>query len=80
MPRVDEHSDMSPVAQPEAEPASEPASEPETRAARRARRDTVLHEPVLPALATVPRPFAVAATVVLAGLLVLALVAGDRRP
>ena len=51
------------------------APEPETRAARRARRDAVLHEPVLPALATVPRPVTVAATVVLAGLLILALVA-----
>jgi hypothetical protein len=91
MPRVDEHSDVTRAAQPDAESASDAAapatnagsapaevataSEPETRAARRARRDATLHEPVLPALATVPRPFAVAATVVLAGLLVLALIA-----
>ena len=64
MPRVDEDSSEATA-----------APEPETRAARRARRDAVLHEPVLPALATVPRPVTVAATVVLAGLLILALVA-----
>ena len=83
-------SDLTPAPQPDAgsapdavdapEGGEEPtdagsAPEPETRAARRARRDAVLHEPVLPALATVPRPFGVAATIVLAGLLVLALIA-----
>ena len=47
----------------------------ETRAQRRARREAVLKEPVLPALATVRRPVAVVATVVLAALLVLALLA-----
>ncbi len=47
----------------------------ETRAARRARRDALLREPVLPALATVPRPVAVVATVVLAALLALAVLA-----
>ena len=47
----------------------------ETRAQRRARREAVLKEPVLPALATVSRPVAVVATVVLAALLVLALLA-----
>ncbi len=88
---MDEHSDVTRAAEPDAESAPDAvatpsdagsapaeaatASEPETRAARRARRDATLHEPVLPALATVPRPFAVAATVVLAGLLVLALIA-----
>ena len=45
------------------------------RAARRARRDAVLRTPCCPALATVRRPFAVAATMVLAALLVLALLA-----
>ncbi len=87
----DQPSDLSPQAQPTAsdtvtdesapggpegvEPAT--ASEPvhETRAQRRARREAVLREPVLPALATVRRPVAVIATVVLAALLVLALVA-----
>ena len=49
---------------------------PETRAARRARREaSVLKAPVLPALATVGRPVAAAATVVLAALLVLAVLA-----
>ncbi len=48
---------------------------PETRAARRARREGLLRNPVLPALATVRRPVAVAATVLLAALLVLALLA-----
>ena len=57
------------VDSPEVEPA------PETRAQRRARRDAVLKEPVLPALSTVRRPVAVLATIVLAALLVLALVA-----
>ncbi|WP_392544162.1 hypothetical protein [Oryzobacter telluris] len=47
----------------------------ETRAQRRARRDSLLHEPVLPALATVPRPVSVGATVVLAALLGLAVLA-----
>ena len=47
----------------------------ETRAQRRARREAVLKEPVLPALATVRRPIAVLATIVLAALLVLALLA-----
>lgn len=47
----------------------------ETRAQRRARREAVLKEPVLPALATVRRPVAVVATIVLAALLVLALLA-----
>ncbi len=47
----------------------------ETRAQRRARREAVLHEPVLPALATVRRPVVVATVVVLAALLVLALLA-----
>ena len=47
----------------------------ETRAQRRARREAVLKEPVLPALATVRRPIAVIATIVLAALLVLALLA-----
>jgi hypothetical protein len=47
----------------------------ETRAQRRARREAVLKEPVLPALATVRRPIAVVATIVLAALLVLALLA-----
>jgi hypothetical protein len=49
---------------------------PETRAQRRARREAaVLTEPVLPALATVRRPFTTAATIVLAALLVLAVLA-----
>ena len=47
----------------------------ETRAQRRARQEAVLKEPVLPALATVRRPIAVIATIVLAALLVLALLA-----
>jgi hypothetical protein len=47
----------------------------ETRAERRARRDALLREPVLPALATVPRPVSVGATVVLAALLGLAVLA-----
>jgi len=62
------------------QPASEPESAPgepvvETRAQRRARQEAVLKEPVLPALATVRRPIAVIATIVLAALLVLALLA-----
>ena len=52
-----------------------PEAEPESRAARRARREAVLRHPVLPALATVRRPFAVVVTMVLAALLVLALLA-----
>jgi len=64
MPRVDDQpTDVTPEA------------EPETRAARRARREAVLRHPVLPALATVRRPFAVVVTMVLAALLVLALLA-----
>lgn len=60
----------------EAAPAVVPATGHETRAARRARLEAaVLKEPVLPALATVPRPVGVVATVVLAGLLVLAVLA-----
>ena len=62
------------------QPASEPEAAPgepvvETRAQRRARQEAVLKEPVLPALATVRRPIAVIATIVLAALLVLALLA-----
>ena len=52
-----------------------PEAVPETRAARRARLEAVRREPVLPPLATVPRPFAVVVTVILASLLVLALLA-----
>ena len=52
-----------------------PSPSVETRAQRRARREAVLQEPVLPALATVRRPVAVVATIVLAALLVLALLA-----
>ena len=52
-----------------------PEAVPETRAARRARLEAVRREPVLPPLATVPRPFAVVVTVILAALLVLALLA-----
>jgi hypothetical protein len=71
MPRVDDQpTDLSPEA---VSAAAEPALE--TRAQRRARREAVLKEPVLPALATVRRPVTVAATIVLAALLVLALVA-----
>ncbi|GAA4411164.1 hypothetical protein GCM10023168_31680 [Fodinibacter luteus] len=56
-------------------PDSGPVEVHETRAARRARREAVLREPVLPALATVRRPVAVVATIVLAALLVLAVLA-----
>lgn len=79
-----QQTDVSPEAEPpgsqpvsRAEPVAEPGAEPapETRAQRRARREAVLKEPVLPALATVRRPVAVAATIVLAALLVLALLA-----
>ena len=61
----------------ESQPVEAEQAEPvlETRAQRRARREAVLKEPVLPALATVRRPVAVVATVVLAALLVLALLA-----
>jgi len=71
----DQPTDVSPETEPV--PAENEPGEPahETRAQRRARRDAVLKEPVLPALATVSRPFAVAATVVLSALLVLALLA-----
>lgn len=74
----DRASELSPdaAASPDGTTAPDPTEAPaETRAARRARRESLLREPVLPALATVPRPLAVAATVVLAGLLGLAVVA-----
>jgi hypothetical protein len=72
MPRVeDQRTDVNPAA---AGVDGEPSLS-ETRAARRARRDAVLRRPVLPALATLRRPLAVAATIVLAALLVLALLA-----
>ncbi|MBR7741900.1 hypothetical protein KC207_01160 [Phycicoccus sp. BSK3Z-2] len=45
---------------------------PETRAARRARREALLRSPLMPAMATVPRPVVVAVTVVLSFLLVAA--------
>ena len=44
----------------------------ETRASRRARREALLREPVLPEMATVPRPLVVAGTLVLCGALVAA--------
>src|SRR6478736_733 len=90
MPRVDDQpTDLSREAEPAQsetveggaeQPASEPEAAPgepvvETRAQRRARQEAVLKEPVLPALATVRRPIAVIATIVLAALLVLALLA-----
>ena len=90
MPRVDDQpTDLSREADPAQsetaeggaeQPASEPEAAPdepviETRAQRRARQEAVLKEPVLPALATVRRPIAVVATIVLAALLVLALLA-----
>ncbi len=50
-----------------------PPAVAETRASRRARREAERDQPLLPEMATVPRPVVVAATVVLAGLLVLAL-------
>ncbi|HYN66213.1 MAG TPA: hypothetical protein VES93_04945 [Ornithinibacter sp.] len=68
----DQPTDVTPGAS--AEPV-EAEPELETRAQRRARREAVLKEPVLPALATVRRPVAVVATVVLGALLVLALLA-----
>ena len=69
--------DAPPSAPPADAPPTRTAAEErqETRAARRARREAVLKEPVLPALATVRRPVAVVATIVLAALLVLALLA-----
>jgi len=90
MPRVDDQpTDLSREADPAQsetveggaeQPATEPEAAPgepvvETRAQRRARQEAVLKEPVLPALATVRRPIAVIATIVLAALLVLALLA-----
>ena len=72
MPRVDDQAND--VTAPAA--AETDAAVPETRAARRARLEAaVLRQPVLPALATVRRPLAAVATVVLAALLVLAVVA-----
>lgn len=44
----------------------------ETRASRRARREALLRQPVLPEMATVPRPLVVAATFVLCAVLVAA--------
>jgi hypothetical protein len=72
---VDEGGEPTPP--PGQEPLAPDAAEPadETRAQRRARREAVLREPVLPSLATVPRPVVVVAVVVLAALLVLALLA-----
>jgi hypothetical protein len=69
--------DAPPTATPADSPPTRTAAEErhETRAERRARREAVLKEPVLPALATVRRPVAVVATIVLAALLVLALLA-----
>ncbi|MBM6401526.1 hypothetical protein [Phycicoccus sonneratiae] len=68
------------VAEPADDAVAEPAVEPdaagaaaETRASRRARREALLRHPVLPEMATVPRPVISVATVVLAALLVLAL-------
>jgi len=77
MPRVDDEVDDLSVGSGAPDPeVAAPAPGPETRAARRARREAaVLREPVLPALATVRRPLGVAATVVLAALLVLAVLA-----
>jgi len=87
MPGVDDQpTDVSPETEPvavestpvEAAPTRSAAAAEgahETRAQRRARREAVLKEPVLPALATVRRPIAVLATIVLAALLVLALLA-----
>lgn len=42
----------------------------ETRASRRARREALLQQPILPEMATVPRPLVVAATFVLCAVLV----------
>jgi hypothetical protein len=86
MPRVEDeakdvtvHSDALPAKPVPDAPAPERsvgATVGETRAERRARREAgVLSAPVLPALATVRRPFMTAATVVLAALLVLAVLA-----
>ena len=52
--------------------AGVPAVAAETRAERRARREAMLRNPVLPAMATVPRPLVVLTTVVLVALLVAA--------
>jgi len=71
----DQPTDVSPETEPVPAENEPEAPAHETRAQRRARRDAVLKEPVLPALATVSRPVAVVATVVLAALLVLALLA-----
>ena len=72
MPRVeDQRTDVTPGVT----GGPDGAAVPETRAARRARREGLLRNPVLPALATVRRPVAVVATVLLAALLVLALLA-----
>lgn len=59
-----------------AEPAVARAAEPahETRAGRRARREAAQHRPELSPLALVPRPVTVAATIALAGLLLLGVV------
>lgn len=59
----------------EARAADEPATAPaegaaETRASRRARREAQLQAPLLPELATVPRPVTVVTTLVLCALLV----------
>src|SRR6478735_620230 len=86
MPGVDDQpTDLSPETEPDPVESTPADAEPtgpdvageahETRAQRRARREAVLKEPVLPALATVRRPIAVLATIVLAALLVLALLA-----
>ncbi len=78
MPGVDDRTtEVTPEAEPDpgSDPADDAAPVGETRAERRARRDALLHQPVLPALATVPRPVAVGATVVLAALLGLAVLA-----
>lgn len=60
------------------DPAATEPSAAETRSARRARREAreaLLREPVLPPLATVPRPWVVVGTVVVCGLLALGAVA-----
>jgi hypothetical protein len=74
---ADDGSEPSPPrAEAEEQPAPEADDPPvETRAQRRARREAVLREPVLPSLASVPRPIVVVTVVVLAALLVLALLA-----
>ncbi|HMM96572.1 hypothetical protein [Phycicoccus sp.] len=55
------------------EPERPERSQPETRAGRRARLEALRRNPVLPEMATVPRPVVVLVTVVLAALLVPAL-------